>query len=245
MSRDVQTVSDATDCDDPPETGLHVRELGDANIAGTEGGNYKGSRPGVLLKDFVLFPLLHPAAALHQGSMLEPLREDFKKLRAFLYRHSQPAPAEATTPTAPVLNIEPPQPTQMDLFGNSWAACSSEGLRDSLAAAWLCNSFRSGLHPNGTSNSARHRLRRPQRQAMQPLASRSQPSYPHLPQRTRTSPTSNAEAARRMRERDEDRRDSPALTRFDNPSPQEPGSTPHQQVTRNSAVSPGWKKCLG
>ena len=32
------------------------------------------------LKDFVLFPLLHPAAALHQGSMLEPLREDFKKL---------------------------------------------------------------------------------------------------------------------------------------------------------------------
>jgi DNA polymerase len=69
------------------------------------------------LKDFVLFPLLHPAAALHQGSMLEPLREDFKKLREFLDRHSQPAPAEATTPAAPVLNIEPPQPAQMDLFG--------------------------------------------------------------------------------------------------------------------------------
>ena len=66
----------------------------------------------------VLFPLLHPAAALHQGSMLEPLREDFKKLRAFLDRHSQPAPAEATTPSAPILNIEPPQPTQMDLFGS-------------------------------------------------------------------------------------------------------------------------------
>jgi DNA polymerase len=70
------------------------------------------------LKDFVLFPLLHPAAALHQGNMLEPLREDFKKLRAFLDRHSQPAPAEATTPATPVLNIEPPQPTQMDLFGS-------------------------------------------------------------------------------------------------------------------------------
>lgn len=68
------------------------------------------------LKDFVLFPLLHPAAALHQGSMLEPLREDFKKLREFLDRHSQPAQAEATTPTAPVLNIESPQPAQMDLF---------------------------------------------------------------------------------------------------------------------------------
>lgn len=70
------------------------------------------------LKDFVLFPLLHPAAALHQGNMLEPLREDFKKLREFLDRHSQPTPAEATTPAAPVLNIEPPQPAQMDLFGS-------------------------------------------------------------------------------------------------------------------------------
>lgn len=69
------------------------------------------------LKDFVLFPLLHPAAALHQGSMLEPLKEDFKKLREFLDRHSEPAPAEATHPAAPVLNIEPPQPAQMDLFG--------------------------------------------------------------------------------------------------------------------------------
>ena len=68
------------------------------------------------LKEFVLFPLLHPAAALHQGSMLEPLREDFKKLRVFLDRHSQPASTEAATPAAPVLNIEPPQPAQMDLF---------------------------------------------------------------------------------------------------------------------------------
>ena len=48
---------------------------------------------------------------------LEPLKEDFKKLREFLDRHSQPASIEATTPSAPVLNIEPPQPTQMDLFG--------------------------------------------------------------------------------------------------------------------------------
>ena len=79
------------------------------------------------LKDFVLFPLLHPAAALHQGNMLEPLREDFKKLRELLDRHSQPAPAEATTPAAPAsltfvifsfffLNIDPPQPAQMDFF---------------------------------------------------------------------------------------------------------------------------------
>ena len=70
------------------------------------------------LKDFVLFPLLHPAAALHQGSMLEPLREDFKKLREFLDRHSQPNPTETATPATPTLNIEPLQPAQMDLFGS-------------------------------------------------------------------------------------------------------------------------------
>ena len=70
------------------------------------------------LKDFVLFPLLHPAAALHQGSMLEPLREDFIKLRAFLDRHAKPVtPAEATaTPDTPTLQIDQPQPAQMELF---------------------------------------------------------------------------------------------------------------------------------
>ena len=69
------------------------------------------------LKDFVLFPLLHPAAALHQDSMLEPLKEDFKKLRAFLDRNTKPAePTTSTAVTTPALHIEPPQPTQMDLF---------------------------------------------------------------------------------------------------------------------------------
>jgi len=68
------------------------------------------------MKDFVIFPLLHPAAALHQGNLLEPLKEDFKKLKEFLDRHSQPLRTEATGPGAPVLNIEPPQPAQMDLF---------------------------------------------------------------------------------------------------------------------------------
>jgi DNA polymerase len=71
------------------------------------------------LKDFVLFPLLHPAAALHQGSMLEPLREDFTKLREFLDRQTKPVkPTESTaTPAAPTLQIDLPQPAQMELFG--------------------------------------------------------------------------------------------------------------------------------
>jgi DNA polymerase len=70
------------------------------------------------MKDFVIFPLLHPAAALHQGNLLDTLKEDFKKLKEFLDKHSQPASAEAAAPVAPVLNIEPPQPAQMDLFGS-------------------------------------------------------------------------------------------------------------------------------
>lgn len=71
------------------------------------------------LKDFVLFPLLHPAAALHQGSMLEPLREDFKKLREVLDRQAKPVkPTEATAlPEAPAMQIDQSQPAQMDLFG--------------------------------------------------------------------------------------------------------------------------------
>lgn len=71
------------------------------------------------MTDFVLFPLLHPAAALHQGNLLPTLKEDFKKLKEFLDRHSKPAEPTsiAPTPAAPVLNIESPQPAQMDLFG--------------------------------------------------------------------------------------------------------------------------------
>ncbi|WP_413936601.1 uracil-DNA glycosylase [Nitrospira sp. BLG_1] len=71
------------------------------------------------MKDFVLFPLLHPAAALHQGNLLPTLKEDFKKLKEFLDKHTKPAEPTNTAPTqaAQVLNIESPQPAQMDLFG--------------------------------------------------------------------------------------------------------------------------------
>lgn len=71
------------------------------------------------MKDFVIFPLLHPAAALHQGNLIDTLKEDFKKLKEFLDKNTKPAePAAATSPSAaPALNIEPPLPAQMDLFG--------------------------------------------------------------------------------------------------------------------------------
>lgn len=71
------------------------------------------------MKDFVLFPLLHPAAALHQGNLLDTLKEDFKKLKAFLDKNSKPAePTSTASPATPTLQIDPPQPAQMDLFGS-------------------------------------------------------------------------------------------------------------------------------
>ena len=54
------------------------------------------------VQDFFVFPMLHPAAALHQGNLNEPLREDFRKLKAFLDRQPEP-----------VTPVE-----QMNLFGS-------------------------------------------------------------------------------------------------------------------------------
>ena len=63
-------------------------------------------------KNLVVFPLLHPAAALHQGNLLPALREDFGNSRPTLIR-----PIASRAQNAPVA----PQPTktsqvQMDLF---------------------------------------------------------------------------------------------------------------------------------
>jgi len=43
------------------------------------------------VQEFFVFPMLHPASALHQGNLNEPLREDFRKLKAFLDRPQEPA----------------------------------------------------------------------------------------------------------------------------------------------------------
>lgn len=59
------------------------------------------------LPEFILFPLLHPAAALHQGNLMTPLREDFQKLKQILDEMSQEPEQPAPTQDKPV---------QMDLF---------------------------------------------------------------------------------------------------------------------------------
>lgn len=66
----------------------------------------------IQLPAFVLFPLFHPAAALHQGNLLQPLKEDFLKLKAYLDQTSQPADSPQHTPSA----SQSPS-IQMDLFG--------------------------------------------------------------------------------------------------------------------------------
>ena len=77
----------------------------------------------IRLEHFVVFPLFHPAAALHQGNLRVPLKEDFQKLKAVLEHMSQtPTLPNASSP--PTLSIskesskETPAapPTQMSLF---------------------------------------------------------------------------------------------------------------------------------
>ncbi|MFQ6104023.1 MAG: uracil-DNA glycosylase family protein [Candidatus Glassbacteria bacterium] len=41
-----------------------------------------------------IFPMLHPAAALHKGNMMDKVREDFQNLRKFLDRGIKPEPAQ-------------------------------------------------------------------------------------------------------------------------------------------------------
>ncbi len=59
----------------------------------------------IQLSDFLLFPLFHPAAALHQNNLLPTLREDFQQLKRLL---DQMATAQREEPAA--------SPAQMDLF---------------------------------------------------------------------------------------------------------------------------------
>ena len=57
------------------------------------------------LENFSLFPLLHPAAALHQRNLMGPLREDFQKLKEILDDLSQKFERQNS-----------PKPLQIDLF---------------------------------------------------------------------------------------------------------------------------------
>jgi DNA polymerase len=78
----------------------------------------------IRLQDFVLFPLLHPAAALHQGNLRGPLEEDFRKLKAYLDRPAtepEPGPSASAclaSDRQPAAAQQAQQQAQMDLFGS-------------------------------------------------------------------------------------------------------------------------------
>jgi DNA polymerase len=72
----------------------------------------KGS--AIRLERFVVFPLLHPAAALHQGNLLGTLQEDFRKLKAYLDRMDAPVAQAVPAAAAPAVAAPP----QLDLFGS-------------------------------------------------------------------------------------------------------------------------------
>ncbi|MEE8126716.1 MAG: uracil-DNA glycosylase [Nitrospirales bacterium] len=77
----------------------------------------------IRLANFVVFPLLHPAAALHQGNLRTPLKEDFQKLKNVLDQMEQtPTLPNASAPptlsqSQPSTNETPAEPPiQMSLF---------------------------------------------------------------------------------------------------------------------------------
>ena len=77
----------------------------------------------IRLENFVVFPLLHPAAALHQGNLRVPLKEDFQKLKTVLEEMSNPptlpnttSPPTISLPTASTKDPTAEPPTQMSLF---------------------------------------------------------------------------------------------------------------------------------
>ena len=77
----------------------------------------------IQLAHFVVFLLLHPAAALHQSNLKVPLKEDFQKLKIVLEQMSNTPtlPKTASPPTLPTSKPPSPKtpanpPTQMSLF---------------------------------------------------------------------------------------------------------------------------------
>ena len=73
----------------------------------------------IRLADFIVFPLLHPAAALHQGNLRTPLEEDFQKLKAVLDTMTSEQPQVSSSTIAPPADTEPEPvhaPVQMNLF---------------------------------------------------------------------------------------------------------------------------------
>ena len=76
----------------------------------------------IQMPHFLVFPLLHPAAALHQGNLRVPLKEDFQKLKSVLEGMKKPSSPSTASPASIPSSSQPEKPVptstpiQMDLF---------------------------------------------------------------------------------------------------------------------------------
>ena len=89
-------------------------------LLNTKVGISKVRGRAIPLPEFVVFPLFHPAAALHQGNLKALLLEDFQKLKDVLETMKQkltdsPLP-ESSSRTQDQSEPEAIQPIQMNLF---------------------------------------------------------------------------------------------------------------------------------
>ena len=66
-------------------------------LLGQKTGIMKLRGQPIQVKNFIVYPMLHPAAVLHQGNLRPILAEDFQELRKFLGKASAPiSPSEQT-----------------------------------------------------------------------------------------------------------------------------------------------------
>jgi uracil-DNA glycosylase family 4 len=83
-----------------PEVIATLGNFATRTLTGRREGISKLRRKPIRVEDWYVFPMFHPAAALHRGDLYEDVRQDFEALKQFL-----DSPPE----------IEP-EPSQMELF---------------------------------------------------------------------------------------------------------------------------------
>jgi uracil-DNA glycosylase family 4 len=92
-------------------------------LLGKKVGITKVRGQAIRLSHFIVFPLLHPAAALHQGNLRKPLMEDFQTLKNVLLTMKTPSVPSPKAPEASRSASQRPEreplaesPIQMSLF---------------------------------------------------------------------------------------------------------------------------------
>ena len=124
-------LSDAADRHDQTQTGLFVGELGDTNPLGTQSRHHQSARTGLLSERVRALSTASSCRRLAPRKHVQPLREDFQKLKEFLDRHSQSA---ATPQNASVSAARTPQVIPQPQLRNKWICLGRSGTTADPAA---------------------------------------------------------------------------------------------------------------